>query len=69
MNFTCNLADLLREKSLTQTQLHDGCGVSKTTINKLTRGGRIDRIDRDTTHKIVSFLGCEFQELWTIAQE
>ena len=66
LKFVCRLAEILEEKKMTATALHNQSGVSKTTISNLTRGARIDRIDRLSTGKLLEALGCTFDELWII---
>ena len=69
LKFVCKLADILEERKMTATALHLESGVSKTTISNLTRGARIDRIDRFSTGKLLEALNCSFDDLWNIYWE
>lgn len=66
LKFICNLEALLIERGLSQADLCQGSGLSTTTSGKLTGGGRIQRIDVGSSEKILNYLGCEFDHLWTI---
>lgn len=66
LRFICKLNDLLAAKNWSQTDLHNQSGVSKTTIRSLTKGGKLERIDRGSTEKIINALHCDFTDLWEI---
>jgi DNA-binding Xre family transcriptional regulator len=71
LKFTCNLDVLLTANipPLTPTQMSSNSGISMNTIYKLTGGGRLERIDRSTTEKIMTYFNCKFEDVWTIIFE
>ncbi|MGK7898854.1 MAG: helix-turn-helix domain-containing protein [Xenococcus sp. (in: cyanobacteria)] len=66
LRFVCALSKLLKDKGWTQTDLHNHSGVSKTTIRSLMKGGKLERIDRGSTQRLLETLGCSFDDLWKI---
>lgn len=71
LKFTCNLDALLTATTpaLTPTELSIASGLSMNTVYKLTGGGRLERIDRSTTEKIMTYFNCKFEDVWTIILE
>jgi DNA-binding Xre family transcriptional regulator len=69
VKFICNLEDILTDRGLTKTDLTNGAGISPATTSKLTSGGRIEKIDRASTEKIIQFLECNFNDLWHITYD
>lgn len=66
LRFQCNLKKIMEDRDLNPTQLHRLTKVSLTTIRSMTNGGTLDRIDRGSTEKILSNLGCNFSDLWRV---
>jgi len=69
VKFICNLEDILDKRGLSKVDLTNGAGISPATTSKLTSGGRIEKIDRASTEKIIQFLECSFQDLWNVTYE
>ncbi len=66
LRFQCNLKQIMQDRDLTASELHRRTGIALTTIRTMTNGGTLDRIDRGSTEKILSGLGCDFKDLWTV---
>jgi DNA-binding Xre family transcriptional regulator len=69
LKFICNLDEILTARGISKGDLTAGAGISTASTYKFSSGGRIDRIDRGVTEKIVEYLQCSFEDLWTITYE
>jgi hypothetical protein len=66
LEFRCNLGDLIKRSKISQTICWREAGLNKATVSRLVASNSIERIDRDSTAKLMTYFGCNFEELWTI---
>ncbi len=59
----------MSDREVKPVELFNDSGISINTIYKLTGGGRIERIDRSTTAKIMQHFKCGFNDVWDIIVE
>ena len=66
--FNSHLQRLMEARGLSQIRLSEQSGVAIGTIRNLLRG-RLERIDRSSTEKLLLYFGCEFHDLYRISWE
>ena len=69
LKFRCNLKEIMDKHELSASELHRRTGIALTTVRTMTNGGVLDRIDRSSTQKILTGIGCQFEDLWSILWE
>jgi DNA-binding Xre family transcriptional regulator len=62
----CHLNKLMKDRGLSQMDLHRQSGLAIGTIRGLIKGATIERIDRGSTEKLMEFFDCSFEDLFTV---